>query len=155
MSSSRHQARIAAMQTLFAYEFHGGDMTDVLKNTMKEKAEDLEKEEQYIAGTVKGILEHRADIIEKIKEFAVDWPLEKIAPVDRAILEVGTYEILYSADVPPIVAINEAIEIAKNFGDMNAPKFVNGVLSAILKKYCTHRDHKTGKAAASNLKTNN
>lgn len=145
MSSSRHHARVAVMQTIFGYEFHEGDENALLKTNLSEQKNDLMKEEQYAIKTLKGVLIHREDILKKIREFAPEWPIEKIAPVDRAILEVGSYEMLYSDDIPPLVAINEAIEIAKDFGDSNTPKFVNGVLSAILKKYCTHRDHKTGK----------
>lgn len=144
MKTSRHQARIAVMQSLFAYEFHGGDSDEVLENILVEKDFKEKKEEAFIKETFQGVLGRQKDIVEKIKEFAVEWPLEKIAPIDRAILEIGTYEMLYSKDVPPLVAIDEAIEIAKNFGDISSQKFVNGVLSAILKKYCTDRDHKTG-----------
>lgn len=147
MSSSRHQARVAVMQTLFGYEFHGGDENDLLKTNISEQKNDLTntKEWNYAEKTLKGVLQYRNDIRKKIQEFAPEWPIEKIAPVDRAILELGSFEMLYSEDVPPLVAINEAIEIAKDFGDSNASKFVNGVLSGILKKYCTHRDYKTGK----------
>jgi N utilization substance protein B len=144
-SRSRHQARVAVMQAIFAYEFNGGDVDKILQESLLEKDEGAIQEQEYAKKTLAGILKNRADITTKIKEFAIEWPLEKIAPTDRAIMEVGVYEIVYSDDVPPIVAINEAIEMAKAFGDLNAPKFVNGVLSAVLKKYCTHRDHKTGK----------
>ena len=132
------------MQSIFSYEFHNDEPDEVLKRSISEYA-NLEKEEEYAKKTFEGVLKNQKDTFEKIKEFAPEWPIEKIAPVDRAILEVAVYEMLHSEDVPPIVAINEAIEMAKTFGDESAPKFVNGVLSAILKKYCTHRDHKTGK----------
>ena len=130
------------MQELFAYEFHNDDPRETLKKSIQEIR--MEKEEKFALEILQGILKNHEDLIKKIKEFAIEWPLEKIAPVDRAILEIGTYEMIYSPDVPPLVALNEAIEIAKEFGDENAPKFINGVLSAILQKYCTHRDHRTG-----------
>ena len=147
MPSPRHQARSSVMQSLFAYEFHGGDADEILANSLNEK-EIPEKETQFAKILLKGLLEKKEDIITKIKEFAQQWPIEKIARVDRAILILGVYEMLYS-DIPPIVAINEAIEIAKHFGDTNSPKFVNAVLSAVLKKYCSHRDPKTGQILTS------
>lgn len=147
MASLRHQARIAVMQTIFAYEVHGGE-PDHLLAYMIEQYPQNEEMALFAQKTWKSIEKNKEEILSKIKEFAVEWPLEKIAPIDRAILEIGTCEMLFSEDVPPIVAINEAIEMAKEFGDTNAPKFVNGVLSKILEKYCTDRDHKTGKLLA-------
>lgn len=134
MASYRHIARIAVMQTLFAYEFRGGEPKDILNYNLQEyrsKIQDLSFAESLLSGT----LEKKKDLIDVIQAEAPEWPIDKIAPVDRAILELGTYEILYSEDVPPIVAINEAVEIAKSFGDTNSPKFVNGVLSTIMHKY--------------------
>lgn len=134
MASYRHIARIAVMQTLFAYEFRGGEPKDILNYNLQEyrsKIQDLSFAESLLSGA----LEKKKDLIDVIQAEAPEWPIDKIAPVDRAILELGTYEILYSEDVPPIVAINEAVEIAKSFGDTNSPKFVNGVLSTIMHKY--------------------
>ncbi len=145
MPSPRRAARIAVMQTLFSYETHGGEPAEILKYVISQYPTD-QNILPFAEESLEGILKHRDVILPKIKEFAVEWPLEKIAPVDRGILELGVFEILYSKDVPPIVAINEAIEVAKEYGDLNAPKFINGVLSKILEKYCTHRDHKTGAA---------
>lgn len=70
-----------------------------------------------------------------ITKEAPEWPFDRIALADRVILEMGAYEVLFSKDVPPVVAINEAIEIAKVFGDVNSSKFINGVLSTIMSKY--------------------
>ena len=68
-------------------------------------------------------------------EYATEWAFDKIARLDRVILEQGIYELCWAHDVPPIVVINEAIEIAKAFGTDNAPKFVNGVLSSVMKRH--------------------
>jgi len=134
MASYRHIARIAVMQTIFAYEFRGGEPLDILKYNLKEyRFKILDK--GFAEVLLKGALKNKDDIIKVIHEEAPEWPVDKIAPIDRAILEVGAYEILFSQDVPPIVAINEAVEIAKSFGDTNSPKFVNGVLSTIMHKY--------------------
>lgn len=147
MPSVRRSARIAVMQTLFSYETHGGEPQEILKYVIDQYESDR-KILPFAAEILKGVMDHYDDIVGKIKEFAIEWPIEKIAPVDRGILELGVFEMLYSKDVPPIVAINEAIEVAKDYADLNAPKFINGVLSKILEKYCTNRDHKTGSAIA-------
>ncbi|MFA5829490.1 MAG: transcription antitermination factor NusB [Candidatus Gracilibacteria bacterium] len=136
MASYRHLARIAVMQTIFAYEFRGGDADSILAYNLREYADRL-KDLTFVKELLKNVLSKQQDILEVIKEEAPQWPIDKIAPVDRAILEIGIYEILYSTDVPPIVAINEAVEVAKSFGDVNSPKFVNGVLSTVMHKYRT------------------
>ena len=149
MASYRHIARIAVMQTLFAYEFRGGEPMEILKYNLKdsEKIKDF----SFAEALLKGTLQKKQDLIEVIQQEAPEWPIDKIAPVDRAILEVGAYEILYSQDVPPIVAINEAVEVAKTFGDTNSPKFVNGVLSTIMHKYRPEalKEHAQKQTAAS------
>lgn len=131
MASYRHLARTCVMQALFANEFHGDDPDKVLTSILDEFAPKL-TEREFAYDTLKGVIEKRDDIVATIQEFAPDWPVDKIAKVDRAILEIGTYEIVYREDIPQVVAINEAIEIAKHFGDKNSPKFINGVLSSVM-----------------------
>ncbi len=134
MASYRHLARTCVMQTIFAYEFHGGDPQKLLESTLAEFAPKL-TEVEFAFTTLKGVIERIEDIKKIIQEFAPQWPFDKIARIDRAILEIGIYEILYSDDIPPVVAINESIEIAKHFGDENSPKFINGVLSSVMNDY--------------------
>lgn len=134
MASYRHIARIAVMQTIFAFEFRGGEPMEILQYNLEDYRAKL-KDFSFAEGLLKGALEKKAELIKVIQKEAPEWPVDKIAPVDRAILELGTYEILHSLDVPPVVAINEAVEIAKSFGDTNSPKFINGVLSTIMHKY--------------------
>jgi len=134
MASYRHLARTCVMQTIFALEFHGGKPKDTLSRTLKEFAPKL-SETDFAYKTLEGVLEKKAEIIKIIQKYAPQWPIEKIANVDRAILEIGIYEIAFSEDIPPVVAIDEAVEIAKHFGDENSPKFVNGVLSSVMKNY--------------------
>ena len=84
---------------------------------------------QFVESLVNGVLKERKAIDEKIQPIAPDWPIEQIARVDRNILRIGVFELLHQADVvPPKVAINEAVELAKAFGSDNSSKFVNGVL---------------------------
>ena len=133
MASYRHLARTCVMQTIFAHEFHGGDHKDLLKKTLAEFAPKL-TETDFAYETLEGVIKHKEKIKKTIQRFAPQWPFEKIARIDRAILEIGIYEIEYTEDIPPVVAINEAIEIAKHFGDENSPKFINGVLSSVMNK---------------------
>lgn len=135
MASYRHLARIAVMQTLFAYEFRDGvEPSDMLDYCAGEFADKL-KDSTFAFDLLQGIIQNREEILKIMQKEAPEWPVERIAPVDRAILEIGIYEIMYSKDVPPIVAINEGVEVAKSYGDMNSAKFINGVLSAVMHKY--------------------
>lgn len=135
MASYRHLARIAVMQTLFAYEFRAGvDPVKTLQvscSVFSDKLKDL----VFANELLNGVLKEQTELGKIMQEEAPEWPIERIAPVDRAILEIGIYEIIFSKDVPPIVAINEAIEIAKSYGDTNSAKFINGVLSTVMHKY--------------------
>lgn len=139
MASYRHLARIAVMQTIFEYEFlqklkrKDLDPQKMLIHNIRQITSKI-KDTSFAEETLKGVLENRDEIFEIIEKHAPQWPIEKVAPVDRAILEIGVYEIVKSKDVPPVVAINEAIEIAKVYGDTNSPKFINGVLSSVMTK---------------------
>ncbi|MBI4235039.1 transcription antitermination factor NusB [Candidatus Peregrinibacteria bacterium] len=134
MASYRHLARTCIMQTLFAVEFNkNNDPKITLEEILDEFAPKL-SETDFAYETLEGVLKHRKDILEMIANYAPEWPVDKIARVDRVILEIGIYEIMYSDDVPPVVAINEAVEIAKHYGDKNSPKFINGVLSSVMNK---------------------
>lgn len=140
MASYRHLARIAVMQTLFASEFRGGDVEKILRYNLEGFIDKI-RDASFAESILHGVLREKEEIIAIIKKEAPEWPIDKIANVDRAILEIGVYEILFSRDVPAIVAINEAVELAKSYGDTNAPKFVNGVLSTVMHKY--HKDAKS------------
>jgi len=119
------------MQTLFAYEFRGGTAKKILETVLKEFAPKI-KNADFAYELLEGIQKHKKTILKIIEENAPQWPIDKIAPIDRAILEIGVYEILYAKEVPPVVAINESVEIAKHFGDTNSSKFINGVLSSVM-----------------------
>jgi transcription antitermination protein NusB len=131
MASFRHTARQCVVQSIFAYEFHGGDPEALLTYIISEFSKGL-REEEFAYTLLNGVLKHEEDINNVIKENAPQWPLEKIAPLDRAILRIGIYELLYTEDIPPLVAVNEAVELAKEFGGGNSSKFVNGVLSTVM-----------------------
>ena len=133
MASYRHLARISVMQTLFAHEFNNGNIDTVgyLKKILSEFAPQV-TDISFSEKLLDGILQQQDAIFALIQKFAPEWPIEKIAPIDRAVLEIGIYELLFTPDVPPIVVINEAVEIAKEYGDTASPKFINGVLSSVM-----------------------
>jgi len=134
MASNRHLGRIVALQTLYEFEFRTecGDTTvdvaEVLGRNLA-RYETAIDDTDFVDELVRGVLKEQASIDEKIQPIAPDWPIEQIARIDRNILRIGVYELLYGAKVvPPKVAINEAVELAKAFGSDNSSKFVNGVL---------------------------
>ncbi|MEK9132583.1 MAG: transcription antitermination factor NusB [Patescibacteria group bacterium] len=132
MGSSRHLGRVIVLKTLFAHEFNGGDPEGMLEYIAQEfegKISDL----SFAYALLNGVLHHQKEIEELIVKNAPQWPIDKIARIDRVLLEIGVYELIFPGDVPEVVAIDEAIELAKTFGNENSQKFINGVLNAILK----------------------
>ncbi len=134
MASNRHLGRIVALQTLYEYEFRiqcgdeSADISDILARNI-DRYEAAIEDTKFVDSLVHGVLDNRDDLDSKIQPIAPDWPIEQIARIDRNILRIGVYELLFQAEiVPPKVAINEAVELAKAFGSDNSSKFVNGVL---------------------------
>lgn len=134
MASNRHLGRIVALQTLYEYEFRSQsddesvDIDEVLARNLERYQEAID-DTDFVGVLVKGVIAEGADIDAKIQPIAPDWPIDQIARIDRNILRIGVYELLHQGKkVPPKVAINEAVELAKAFGSDNSSKFVNGVL---------------------------
>lgn len=134
MSSNRHLGRIVALQTLYEFEFRKEsndetvDVDNILASNLS-RYDDAIDDKDFVSSLVKGVLEQQLDLDLKIQPIAPEWPIEQIARIDRNILRIGLYELLYQADIiPPKVAINEAVELAKAFGSDNSSKFINGVL---------------------------
>lgn len=138
MPSSRHLGRVIVMQTIFAYEFHPSAVApsdpEAILEYIAREFEGKISELDFAYELLNGVLHHLPEIHAAIVKHAPEWPVLKIAPVDRAILELAFYEMKFSKDVPKVVAIDEAIELAKSFGSESSPKFVNGVLNAYLKE---------------------
>jgi len=133
--SNRHLGRTIAMQTLFLWDFNGcqtGDLTEVVEKNVEHFAPNLD-DHGFTYNIVKGVIANVKEINQYIIRYATEWPLEQITIVDRNILRIGVYELIYDQEIPAKVAINEAIEIAKTFGGESSGKFVNGVLGAIYK----------------------
>lgn len=134
MASNRHLGRIVALQSLYEYEFRlqsadaSVEIDEILTRNL-ERYEDEIEDIQFVSDLVKGVLDAMGDLDDKLAPLAPEWPLEQIARIDRNVLRLGLYELLYRAEhVPPKVAINEAVELAKAFGSDNSSKFINGVL---------------------------
>lgn len=134
MASNRHLGRIVALQSLYEYEFRlqSGDSTadvDEIVARNLERYETAIDDTKFVEDLVHGVVKSEKDIDAKIQPIAPDWPIEQIARIDRNILRIGVFELLHQSKlVPPKVAINEAVELAKAFGSDNSSKFVNGVL---------------------------
>ncbi|MEK7088844.1 MAG: transcription antitermination factor NusB [Patescibacteria group bacterium] len=143
--ANRHLSRSIVLQTLFEWDFVSTEeqgiiwtdkkIKEVINRNLKEFAPGLE-DDIFVSSLVEQILKKSAVVDEIIKKAAPDWPLDKISIVDRNILRIGLTELLFGDrnQVPPKVAINEAIELAKTFGGENSGKFVNGVLGAVYKE---------------------
>jgi N utilization substance protein B len=130
MASTRRQARIAALQALYELDCtkHKVEETSAhlrAKDTLAPEALDFSE------GLVKGVLQHKSEIDALIKKFAPAFPPEQMSITDRNILRLAIFEILFSGKAPVKVAINEAIELAKDFGGDSSPRLVNGVLGSI------------------------
>lgn len=97
-------------------------------------AEDPGEQEDFIQEVYEGTLDHREEIDELISSFTVGWKVERLAVLDRNILRMAIYEMLYSEETPAAVVMNEAIELAKEYGTDQAPKFINGILDRIWKE---------------------
>lgn len=153
MASNRHLGRILAVQTLYEFEFRTqvgdkwADAAEILKRNL-ERYESSIDDVQFIETLVTGVLDKCEELDAKLQPLAPEWPIEQISRVDRAVLRLGLYELLFSSDsVPPKVAINEAVELAKAFGSDNSGKFVNGVLGTAYRTIVEDSDDKDTKSS--------
>lgn len=136
--ASRHLARSIAMQTLYEWDFNNHEeprLEAIMDKNIAEFGPGLEDTE-FIRALVLGVLKHRKEIDAIIEKAAPEWPISQIASVDRNILRLGLFELLFGSrdEVPPKVAINEAIELAKSFGGESSGRFVNGVLGTVYRE---------------------
>jgi len=151
MASNRHLGRIVALQTLYEYEFRTGssdtttDIDDILARNL-DRYETTIDDKGFVDTLVKGVIKERADLDAKIQPIAPDWPIDQIARIDCNILRIGLYELLFQEKViPPKVAINEAVELAKAFGSDNSSKFINGVLGTAYRTLVEETTDDSGK----------
>ncbi len=130
--SNRHLARTIALQTLFAWDFNKKDsqtLASLIHDNFVNFAPNFD-DGGFVEELVKGVIDNLEIIDALIVRYATEWPLDQITTIDRNVLRLGIYELVYT-EIPPRVAINEAIEVAKSFGGDASGKFINGVLGAI------------------------
>lgn len=132
MARRRHLSRIAVMQALFEREKR--PELDVRQSLLLNAEELGEFDAPFAEALLKGILTHEEELRDAIQAHAPGWTVERMDPIARCALYIGAFELLFGNDAPPAVVMNEAIEIAKEFGTDDSGKFVNGVLNAIGKK---------------------
>lgn len=129
MARRRHLSRVAVMQVLFEKEKHSSCDPEV---SLARNIEELgEVDEKFAKELLEGVTAHDDDIRQSIQAHAPDWPLERMDPISRALLLIGGEELLHRKDAPGAVVMNEAIDIAKEYGTPESGKFVNGVLNAL------------------------
>ena len=130
MAGTRRKARSKVLQALYEIDSVTRDAAGVVERLLSE--EDFSEENQaFIRDLVTGVIENKDQIDSNIKKFAPQWPLEQLSIIDRNILRLAIFEILFDNKVPVKVAVSEAVELAKSYGSGNSGKFVNGVLGSI------------------------
>jgi len=153
--ANRHLSRSIVLQTLFEWDLNAIDKKDtrvVLDRNVEEFAEN-KTDTPFMAKLLEGILGKQPELDQVIEKAAPEWPIDRISPVDRNILRLGLFELLFAdrKEVPAKVAINEAIELAKQFGGDNSSRFVNGVLGAVYKEIGEPGKEEQGRKAKKNI----
>ncbi|MBV9464107.1 MAG: transcription antitermination factor NusB [Verrucomicrobiae bacterium] len=128
--SSRREARELALQFLYQYEMNPGKPEDELRNFWAIQ-QPAKKRNLFTEELVLATLQHQAAVDTKIKAYAQNWKFDRIAAVDRNILRLAIYELLFREDIPPIVSINEALELAKRYSTQDSSRFINGILDRV------------------------
>lgn len=135
--ATRQLCRSIVLQSLYEWDFdkQKTDLTSILERNLTEFGPGID-EPEFAWKILKGIIDHRKEIDTIIEKAAPEWPIDQIAIIDRNALRLGLYELLFADrnEVPPKVAINEAIEVAKNYGGPNSGKFINGVLGTVYRE---------------------
>ncbi|MGC8977047.1 MAG: transcription antitermination factor NusB [Candidatus Ratteibacteria bacterium] len=126
----RRKARENALKVLYMIDIRNEDKESIL-NEFWENNEEDEKIKEFTEQIVNGVMENKEKIDRVISSVSLNWELERMTYIDRNILRIGTYEIIFKKDIPPAVSIDEAIEISKKYGNSDSPKFVNGILHKI------------------------
>ncbi|WP_042145868.1 transcription antitermination factor NusB [Paucisalibacillus sp. EB02] len=124
----RHEAREKAFQILFQLDLLEEDMEQTIQDRLTE-----EERNEFLQQIVNGVVKEKETIDQKISANLEKWSLQRLPAVEKTVLRIATFEILYITDIPENVSINEAVELAKRYGDEKSGKFVNGVLSKIIK----------------------
>jgi len=131
MGSSRHLFRIIAMQSLYENEFRS-DLTidEIVQRNVDKLIPDVQ-DLSFLTKLISGVEKNKDETSKMIEKYAPEFPLDQIPVVDKVLLWMSIYELIYDKEIPPKVAINEAVELGKSYGGDNSSKFVNGVLGTI------------------------
>jgi N utilization substance protein B len=139
MASNRHLGRIIALQTVYEQDFRRDagdtnfDLDEILDRNIQ-RYHTMVDDKAFIKRLVHGVSSSEEELDSLLQPIAPEWPIHQIARMDRTILRLGVYELKYETDVPPKVVINEAVELAKAFGNENSSKFINGVLGTFYRQ---------------------
>jgi transcription antitermination protein NusB len=128
--AARSKARKRALDVLFEADVRGSDPLITLADWVRRSDPPVP---DYATGLVQGVVAHRGRIDEVLTEYAEDWSLDRMPPVDRAVLRLALFELLWCEAIPDAVAIDEAVELAKSLSTEASPAFVNGLLSRVLR----------------------
>ncbi len=131
---NRHLARTLAMQTLYEWDFQPQKSIHDLLTLNLRAIDHGDDDQSFVTQLVEGVIGKKAEIDQHIQTNAPEWPLDQISVIDKSILRLAIYELLWEKDVPAKVAINEAVELAKTFGGDNSSRFVNGVLGTVYRQ---------------------
>lgn len=131
---NRRKSREEALKLLYQGDIQRIDVRELLEPDALPEGEERILSDAFSLELVEGVMINRVEIDEKIKHYAIDWSLERMSPIDRNVLRIAVYEILYCEDIPVGVSINEAVELAKKYSTETSGKFVNGILGKISKQ---------------------
>ena len=124
---ARHQARLMAVQFLFQRDFNTGDLDEALADFWAGRRTP-ENVRAFAENLLRGVETHRPQLDERLRGYAEHWDLERMGAVDRNVMRLALYEMWHCDDIPPVVSINEAVDLAKEFSGLESGKFVNGIL---------------------------
>lgn len=142
--AQRHEARVAAVQFLYSWSMNQAERVEDGLRLFFEFKEQPREHYAYGEELIQGVLQNLEDIDKRIAALAQNWDFHRIARIDLAILRVAVFEILHRKDVPPVVAINEAIDISKEYSSADARRFINGILDKVREQ--TDRPARVAKA---------
>ncbi len=134
MITRRSRGREVALQVLYQVEQNGGTSPAEIRRFIDRRLLGDKALREFTEGLTQGVKDHQAKIDALISEVAENWRIDRMAAIDRNILRLGVYEMLYRSDIPPKVAINEALELAKRYSTAQSSRFVNGILDRILQQ---------------------
>jgi N utilization substance protein B len=132
-ANGRRATREWIVQFLFQLDFNPEPIDIALKDFWEEK-EPIEREKKYAEEIIKGVVQRKDELDDRLSQYAKRWDSERMVAVDRTVMRVALFEMLYRDDVPPVVSINEAVHFAKDFSSFQSGRFVNGVLDRIRKE---------------------